>query len=58
MKKEHQDTINKSLLLNWLYSADKNLPIEELNKWLTAKTEGRYTIVRTEISNNSCRSSD
>ena len=56
MKKEHQDTINKSLLLNWLYSADKNLPIEELNKWLTAKTEGRYTIVKTEISNNLCRS--
>jgi hypothetical protein len=56
MKKDHQDTINKSLLLNWLYLADKNLPVEELNKWLTAKTGGRYTIVRTEISDNLCRS--
>lgn len=49
MKKEPQDTVNKSLLLNWLSSADKDLPIEELNKWLTAKTDGRYTIVKTAI---------
>jgi hypothetical protein len=56
MNKEHQDTINKSLLINWLYLADKNLPVEELNKWLTAKTEGRYTITKTEISYNLCRS--
>jgi hypothetical protein len=48
MKKETQDTVNKSLLLNWLSSADEDLPVEELNKWLTAKTEGKYTIVQYE----------
>lgn len=46
MKKEPQDTVNKLLLLNWLSSADEDLTVEELNKWLTAKTDGRYTIVK------------
>ena len=54
MKKEPRDTVNKSLLLNWLSSADENLSVEELNKWLTAKTEGRYIIIRNEIRDNSC----
>jgi len=54
MKKEPQDTVNKSLLLNWLSSADEDLSVEELNKWLTAKTEGRYTIVKNKIRDNSC----
>jgi hypothetical protein len=54
MKKEPRDTVNKSLLLNWLSSADEDLPVEELNKWLTAKTDGRYIIVSTKIRENSC----
>jgi hypothetical protein len=53
MTKEHRDSISKSLLLNWLSSADENLPVEELNKWLTAKTEGKYTIVKNEIKDSS-----
>ena len=35
---ETKDTINKSLLLNWLYASDKNLPIEELKRWLEGNT--------------------
>jgi hypothetical protein len=41
-----EDTINKSLLLNWLYASDKNLPIEELGKWLEGNTNGRYVIIK------------
>lgn len=52
--KKTQDTVSKSLLLNWLSLADENLPVEELNKWLTAKTEGKYAIVKNEIRDNSC----
>jgi hypothetical protein len=40
MKKDTKDTINKSLLLNWLYSADRELPVKELGKWIEAKTDG------------------
>lgn len=54
MKIRKRDTLNKSLLLNWLSSADEDFPVEELNKWLTAKTDGRYTIVSTKIRDNSC----
>jgi len=43
-----EDTINKSLLLNWLYASDKNLPIEELKRWLKGNTNGRYTIVKKD----------
>ena len=31
---DKNDTINKSLLLNWLYVSEKNLPIIDLGKWL------------------------
>lgn len=40
--------INKSTLLNWLYSVDKEVPIEELGQWLTAKTNGKYVLIRTK----------
>ena len=43
-----QDTINKSVLLNWLYSADKDVPIEELGRWIEARTNGLYTLVKTK----------
>ena len=39
-----EDTINKSLLLNWLYSADKDLRIKDLGKWIEAKTNGKYKL--------------
>ena len=43
---DKEDTINKSVLLNWLYSADKEVPIQQLGQWLSAKTNGRYNIVK------------
>jgi hypothetical protein len=45
-----QDTISKSPLLNWLYSAPKDVAIEELSKWIEAKTNGEYSIVKKEES--------
>ena len=41
-------TINKSILLNWLYSADKELSIVELGRWIEARTEGKYILVKQE----------
>ena len=46
MQNDKEDTINKSLLLNWLYSSDKDLPLEELGKWIAAKTDGKYSLVK------------
>ena len=45
---DKEDTINKSILLNWLYSADKELSIIELGRWIEAWTGGRYTLVKKE----------
>ena len=45
---DKEDTINKSILLNWLYSADKDLPVLELARWIEARTGGRYTLVKKE----------
>jgi len=41
-----EDTINKSILLNWLYSMPRELPIAHLEEWLYNKTGGKYTIVK------------
>ena len=45
---DKEDTINKSILLNWLYSADKDLPVLELARWIEARTDGKYTLVKKE----------
>lgn len=45
---DKEDTINKSILLNWLYSADKELPLSELGKWIEARTGGKYTLIKKE----------
>ena len=45
---DKEDTINKSILLNWLYSADKELSIIELGRWIEERTGGRYTLVKKE----------
>ena len=45
---DKEDTINKSILLNWIYSADKDLSIVELGKWIEARTQGKYTLVKKE----------
>jgi len=33
---DKEDTIHKSILLNWLYSADKELSVSELGRWIEA----------------------
>jgi hypothetical protein len=43
-----EDSINKSILLNWLYPADKDLPIAELGKWIELRTNGKYVLVKKE----------
>lgn len=48
MTNNKESTINKSILLNWLYSADKELLIEDLGRWIEARTGGRYTLVKNE----------
>ncbi len=45
---DKEDTINKSILLNWLYSADKELPLSELGKWIEARTDGKYILIKKE----------
>jgi hypothetical protein len=45
---DKEDTINKSILLNWLYSADKDLPVSELGKWIEARTGGKYILIKKE----------
>ena len=45
---DKEDIINKSILLNWLYSADKELALVELGKWIEARTQGKYTLVKKE----------
>ena len=45
---DKEDTINKSILLNWLYSADKELPVSELGRWIEARTGGKYILIQKE----------
>ena len=45
---DKEDTINKSILLNWLYSADKELSISELGRWIESRTNGKYTLIKKE----------
>ena len=44
------NTINKSLLLNWLYMAKRDVEITELGNWIEAKTEGEYRLVRKSVT--------
>ena len=48
-----EGTINKSILLNWLYSADKELLIEDLGRWIEARTGGKYILVKKEQKDDS-----
>ena len=45
---DKEDTINKSILLNWLYSADKELSIIELGRWIEARTGVKYILIQKE----------
>lgn len=51
MKKDNPDTINKSLLLNFLSSGDEDIPLEELSKWITVKTDGKYALIKNSNTN-------
>ena len=46
---DKEDTINKSILLNWLYSADKEIPVSELRRWIESRTNDKYTLIKKEI---------
>ena len=39
-KDNKEDTISKSLLLNWLSVSDENIPVSDLGSWIEAKTNG------------------
>lgn len=43
-----EDTINKSLLLNWLYMAPKDISLKELGQLIASKTEGKYRLIKYE----------
>lgn len=45
---DKEDTINKSILLNYLDGADNDLSIVELGRWIEARTQGKYTLVKKE----------
>jgi len=42
-------TIPKNLLLNWLYSTERNVSLNELGKWLENNTSGQYKLVKNNI---------
>jgi|GEM_PF-4829588 len=47
---DKEDTINKSILLNWLYSSDEEVSIIELGRWISARTNGKYIRKRNNAS--------
>ena len=47
-KNNKEDTISKSLLLNWLRVPGKNIPVSDLGSWIEAKTNGKYSILKNE----------
>ena len=48
IKDNKEDTISKSLLLNWLSVSDENIPVSDLGSWIKAKTNGKYSILKNE----------
>ena len=42
-------TIPKNLLLNWLYSTERNVSLDELRQWLENNTSGQYKLVKNNI---------
>lgn len=50
MSRDNKHTISKSLLLNWLNSADQEFLVDELGKWIEAKTNGCYVLLRQPLS--------
>jgi hypothetical protein len=46
-------TIPKNMLLNWLYSTERNVSLDELGKWLENNTSGQYKLVKCNINTES-----
>ena len=42
-------TIPQNMLLNWLYSSDRNASLDKLGKWLENNTRGQYKLVKNNI---------
>jgi len=47
MNTQKKVTLNKSLLLNWLYLTNKEVSLEELSRFIEEKTNGEYSIQKT-----------
>jgi len=47
-KDNKEDTISRSLLLNWLSVSDGNVPVSDLGAWIEAKTNGKYNILKNK----------
>jgi hypothetical protein len=50
---DKEDTINKSILLNWLYSSGKEISIIQLGQWISARTNGKYTMIKNDKDTDS-----
>ena len=46
-----KDTINKTVLLNWLYLSGEEVSIAEIGKLLEARTNGKYVLVNKDELN-------
>ena len=47
-KDNKEDTISRSLLLNWLSASDENVLVSDLGSWIKAKTNGKYNILKNK----------
>ena len=43
---DKEDNINKPLLLQWLLAYDRELPMEDLARWIEGSSAGKYAIVK------------
>ena len=50
---EKEDTINKTVLLNWLYSNGEEISIIQLGQWISARTNGKYSIIKNDKDKDS-----
>jgi hypothetical protein len=50
---DKEDTINKSILLNWLYSSGKEVSIMQLGQWISTGTNGKYTMIKKDKDKDS-----
>jgi len=48
MNNDSRNTINKSILLNWLYLTNRDVSLEALCKFIEDKTNGRYVLVKKD----------